>query len=152
MLDRVVLLVEDNPDDRDLTLRVLRRAQLADEIVVVRDGAEALDYLFATGAHGNRDVSRQPAMMLLDLKLPKLDGHEVLKRVRADRRTRSLPVVVMTSSDDERDIAASYNSGASSYVRKPVDFTSFARTVEQIGAYRLGLNERVESAPMAVAA
>jgi two-component system response regulator len=143
MPDGVILLVEDNPDDRDLALRALRKQRIATEIVVARDGADAIDYLFATGAHSGRDSARLPQLVLLDLKLPKLDGFEVLKRLRDDERTRRLPVVVLTSSDDDRDIAASYDHGASSYVRKPVDFTSFSAAVEQLGMYWLLLNQRV---------
>jgi two-component system response regulator len=146
MLERVVLFVEDNPDDRDLALRALHRRRLASQIVIARNGAEALDYLFATGAHAARDARQQPQLVLLDLKLPKLDGLEVLKRIRADERTRRLPVVVLTSSDDDHDVGASYDLGASSYVRKPVDSPSFGAAMEQLGLYWLVLNQPVRSA------
>lgn len=136
-----ILLVEDNPDDRDLTLRVLRRHLLANEVVAVADGAEALDYLFATGAHAGRDVSQVPRLVLLDLKLPKVSGLEVLSHIRADSRTRRLPVVILTSSAEEQDIVASYDRGANSYVRKPVVFGEFAEAVRQLGLYWLLLNE-----------
>lgn len=136
-----ILLVEDNPDDRDLTLRVLRRHLLANEVVAVADGAEALDYLFATGAHAGRDVSQVPRLVLLDLKLPKVSGLEVLSHIRADPRTRRLPVVILTSSAEEQDIVASYDRGANSYVRKPVVFGEFAEAVRQLGLYWLLLNE-----------
>lgn len=142
MADAVILLVEDNPDDRDLALRALRQRRIASDIVVARDGAEALDYLFGTGPFVNRDLQRQPQLVLLDLKLPKVDGHQVLQAIRTDNRTRRLPVVVLTSSDDDKDIAVSYDLGASSYVRKPVEFRRFAAAVEQLGEYWLLLNQR----------
>ena len=141
MRNRTVLLVEDNPDDVDLTLRAFEKSHLANEIVVARDGAEALDYLFATGAHAGRDPSVMPEMILLDLKLPKLDGLEVLKRIRADERTRRLRVVILTSSKEERDVLRSYDLGANSFVRKPVDFVEFADAARQLGLYWLVLNE-----------
>lgn len=136
----VILLVEDNPDDVALTLRALKHNNVFNEVVVVGDGAEALDYLFRTGAYADRDPTEVPEVVLLDLKLPKVDGLEVLKRVRADERTRLLPVVVLTSSDEEQDLIESYNRGANSYVRKPVNFPGFADAVLQLGLYWLLLN------------
>jgi two-component system response regulator len=136
-----ILLVEDNPDDELLTLRALKRNRIANEIVVAHDGTEALDYLFGSGAHAGRDTRELPQIVFLDLKLPKLDGLEVLKRIRADERTRVLPVVVLTSSDEEQDIIDSYHLGANSYIRKPVDFAQFVETVGQLGLYWLVLNE-----------
>jgi two-component system response regulator len=138
---RVILLVEDNPDDVELTLRALEKHNVANEVVVVRDGAEALDYLFATGSHAGRGPKRSPQVVLLDLKLPKVDGLEVLRRQRADPRTELLPVVILTTSDEQRDIVESYRLGANSYVRKPVDFQQFAEAVRQLGLYWLLLNE-----------
>ena len=140
MASRTILLVEDNPDDEVLTLRALRKNNIVNEIVVARDGAEALDYLFATGAHAGRDTSVQPQLILLDLKLPKIDGLEVLQRLRADERTKLLPVVVLTSSIEDRDLICSYHFGANSYIRKPVDFTEFTEAVRQLGLYWLLLN------------
>ena len=141
MEDPVILLVEDNPDDEALTLRALRRANLGNDIVVARDGVEALDSLFGTGAHADRDVRHLPQVMLLDLKLPRIDGLEVLRRVRADERTRVLPVVILTSSNEERDRIDGYTLGANSYVRKPVDFNEFVDAVRQLGLYWLLLNQ-----------
>jgi CheY-like chemotaxis protein len=138
---KLILLVEDNPDDEALALRALARLDIPSEVTVARDGAEALDFLFATGAHEGRDPTLLPAVMLLDLKLPKVDGLDVLRRVRADPRTRLLPVVVMSSSDESRDVAESYRLGASSYIRKPVDFGQFTETVRQLGSYWLVLND-----------
>ena len=140
MANKTILLVEDNPDDEALTVRALSNNKLVNDIAVVRDGAEALDYLFATGAHAARDAAVPPTVMLLDLKLPKIDGLEVLRRVRADRRTRLLPVVVLTSSDEEHDIVESYSLGANSYVRKPVEFSEFSDAVARLGLYWLLLN------------
>jgi CheY-like chemotaxis protein len=140
MTDRYILLVEDNPDDEELTLLSLRKNALAYDVVVVRDGVEAIDYLFATGQHAGRDLSRVPTVILLDLKLPKLDGLGVLKRLRADERTRNLPVVVLTSSSQDADVIASYNLGANSYVRKPVEFGAFVEAVSSLGMYWTGLN------------
>lgn len=136
-----ILLVEDNPDDELLTLRALRQGNLVNEIVVARDGVEALDYLFATGTYAERDPPLLPTLMLLDLKLPKVDGHEVLRRVRADERTQLMPVVVLTSSDEEQDIVRSYHSGANGYVRKPVDFGEFSEAIRQLQLFWLVVNE-----------
>jgi two-component system response regulator len=141
MDSRTILLVEDNPDDVELTLRALRKNKIANEVVVAQDGAEALDYLFATGAHAGRDLSQVPAVVLLDLKLPKFDGIEVLRRLRADDRTRLLPVVILTSSKEEQDLINGYKFGANSYIRKPVDFNHFIDAVRQLGLYWLVLNE-----------
>ena len=138
---RLILLVEDNDDDVELTLRALRRNRVANRVDVVRDGAEALDYLFATGSYSGRDVRDAPNLVLLDLKLPKVGGLEVLERLRADPRTRRLPVVILTSSNVESDLARSYDLGANSYIRKPVDFTQFMEAVNQLGLYWLVLNE-----------
>jgi two-component system response regulator len=141
MDDKVILLVEDNPDDVVLTLRALKKNNIGNEVVVARDGAEALDYLFATGVHAGRDLGVQPQVILLDLKLPKVDGLEVLRRLRADERTQLLPVVILTSSKEERDLMEGYRLGANSYVRKPVDFGQFAEAVRQLGLYWFVLNE-----------
>ncbi len=138
---RTILLVEDNPDDVDLTLRALQQYNVKNEITVVRDGAEALDYLFATGAYADRDTGAMPAVVILDLKLPKVDGFEVLQRMRADERTKLVPVVILTSSKEERDMINGYKSGANSYVRKPVDFTQFMEAARQLGLYWLVINE-----------
>jgi two-component system, response regulator len=140
MTDRYILLVEDNPDDEELTLLSLRKNNLAHDIVVVRDGVEAIEFLFGMGKHAGRDVSRVPTVILLDLKLPKLDGLGVLKRLRADERTRMLPVVVLTSSSQDADVIASYNLGANSYVRKPVEFGAFVDAVSSLGLYWVLLN------------
>ncbi len=137
----LILLVEDNPDDEALTLRGFRKANLANEVVVARDGAEALDYLFAAGDHAGRDARDLPTLVLLDLKLPKLDGLEVLRRLREDVRTRALPVVILTSSNEEQDLARGYALGANSYVRKPVDFGEFVDAVRTLGMYWLLLNQ-----------
>jgi two-component system response regulator len=142
MENRIMLLVEDNPDDIDLTLRAFKKSNISNPVVIAHDGVEALDYLFGTGAHAGRDVTQQPEVVLLDLKLPRLDGLEVLKRIRADPRTRLLPVVVLTSSDEERDLVESYSLGANSYVRKPVEFPEFVEATRQLGLYWLVLNQR----------
>ena len=138
---KIILLVEDNPDDQALTQRALRKNNITNEVVVTRDGVEALDYLFGTGTHAGRDTHEQPALVLLDLKLPKVDGLEVLRRLRGDPRTRLLPVVILTSSKEDRDLVSGYSLGANSYVRKPVDFTEFMEAVRQLGLYWLLLNE-----------
>lgn len=136
-----ILLVEDNPDDMALTLRAFKKNNMTNEIVVVKDGAEALDYLFASGKYSDRDPRVMPALILLDLKLPKIDGLEVLRRLRADERTQLLPVVILTSSREEQDLIAGYKLGANSYVRKPVDFNQFTEAIRQLGLYWLVLNE-----------
>ena len=141
MDNSTILLVEDNPDDIELTLRSLKKHNISNEVVVARDGAEALDYLFATGKYAKRDTHTMPAVVLLDLKLPKVDGLEVLQRLRADERTKLLPVVIVTSSKEEQDLLNGYKLGANSYVRKPVDFVQFSEAVRQLGLYWLLLNE-----------
>ncbi|MCE5253028.1 MAG: response regulator [Actinomycetia bacterium] len=141
MEKKVILLVEDNPDDVDLTLRALKKGNIVNEVVVARDGVEALDYLFGTGIHAGRDLDLMPALVLLDLKLPKTDGLEVLRRLRADTRTKFLPVVVLTSSKEEQDLLNSYELAANSYIRKPVDFLQFTDAVKQLELYWLLLNE-----------
>jgi two-component system response regulator len=138
---RLILLVEDNDDDVELTLRALRRNRVANRVHVVRDGAEALEYLFATGSYAGRDVRDTPNLVLLDLKLPEVGGLELLERLRSDARTRRLPVVILTSSNVESDLARSYDLGANSYIRKPVDFTQFMEAVNQLGLHWLVLNE-----------
>lgn len=137
---RTLLLVEDDPDDEALTLRALKRHHIQNEIVVTRDGQEALDYLFGDGAFAGRDSSELPQFVLLDIKLPKVDGIQVLQRIRADERTSLLPVVVLTSSDEQRDIVESYQFGANSYVRKPVEFNEFMEAVQQLGLYWMLVN------------
>jgi len=138
---KVILLVEDNSSDVDLTIRALEKGRIGNEVVVARDGKEALDYLWGEGAWGGRDVSELPAVTLLDLKLPKVPGLEVLRRLRADARTRRLPVVILTSSKEEQDLANGYDLGANSYIRKPVDFSQFTQAIEQLGLYWLVWNE-----------
>ena len=140
MSERYILLVEDNPDDEELTLLSLRKNNLAHDIVVVRDGVEAIEFLFGNGQYARRDVTHVPTVILLDLKLPKLDGLGVLKRLRAEERTRTLPVVVLTSSSQDADVIASYNLGANSYVRKPVEFGAFVEAVSSLGLYWVLLN------------
>ncbi|MCC6811439.1 MAG: response regulator [Deltaproteobacteria bacterium] len=137
----VLLLVEDNPTDEKLTLRAFEKCNLANQVVVVRDGAEALDYLFATGQYAGRDTSILPAAVLLDLKLPKVDGLEVLRRIRGDENTKHLPVVVLTASKEDEDLARSYSSGANAYVRKPVDFAEFVDAAKTLGLFWLLLNQ-----------
>ena len=143
MKDRVILLVEDNADDEELTLRALQKSNILNPVHVARDGVEALDYLFARGPHAGRDVKDQPQIVLLDLKLPKLDGLEVLRAIRDDARTKRLPVVILTSSAEEQDVLKGYELGANSYIRKPVDFTQFVEAVKQLGLYWLVLNQPV---------
>lgn len=138
--EKLILLVEDNPDDRELTLLAFKEARILNEVVVCGDGEEALDFLFATGKHAGRDNRVMPQVILLDLKLPKVDGLEVLKRMRADHRTQLLPVVVLTTSKEEKDVVESYRLGANSYVRKPVDFSKFIEASRQLGLYWLVLN------------
>jgi CheY-like chemotaxis protein len=140
-LKKIILLVEDNPDDAALTRRVMEKHSVYNQIIEAHDGVEALDYLFGTGPHAGRDLSQQPDIILLDLKLPKVDGLEVLRRVRQDLRTRLLPVVILTSSKEEQDIVAGYSLGANSYVRKPIDFTEFSEAIRQLGMFWLLFNE-----------
>lgn len=140
MKSKIILLVEDNPSDEMLTRRALRKNNIVNEVVVVRDGVEALDYLFGTGTYADRDMQIMPQVVLLDLKLPKVDGLQVLEKVRADERTRRLPIVVFTSSSEEEDMVKSYNLGANSYVRKPVEFEHFLEATKQLGLYWLVLN------------
>lgn len=147
MSTKHILLVEDNPDDELLTLRALRKNRIANEVVVARDGVEALEYLFATGPHAGRDVSVTPQVVLLDLNLPRLGGLDVLKRLRADDRTKLIPVVVLTSSKEEEDIVTSYTNGANAYVRKPVEFDQFTEAVKTLGLFWLLLNEVSPSKP-----
>lgn len=144
MTEKVILLVEDNPNDEMLTLRSLKKNGIANDVVVARDGSEALEYLQGVGAYAGRNVDELPAVVLLDLKLPKIDGIEVLTRIRAEPRTRYLPVVILTSSDEEDDRLKGYKAGANSYVRKPVDFGEFAAAVRQLGMYWLLLNKTAE--------
>ncbi len=141
MTGKNILLVEDNPDDEALALRALKKNNIANEVVVARDGAEALDYLFGTGEYSDRDTSKTPQIVLLDLKLPKVDGLEVLRQIRADDRTKLLPVAILTSSKEEKDLMEGYRLGANSYIRKPVDFNQFSESVRQLGLYWLVLNE-----------
>lgn len=141
MSDKIILLVEDNPSDIALTERALKRNNISNPLVVAQDGQEGLDYLFGEGKYAGRDVGQQPVLILLDLKLPKIDGLEVLRRIRADARTRRTPVVILTSSREEQDVAAGYDLGVNSYIRKPVDFQQFTETVRQLGLYWLVINE-----------
>jgi CheY-like chemotaxis protein len=141
MVNKMIMLVEDNPDDEALTLRALRKNNIQNEVVVARDGVEALDYLFGTGVYAERDTRLKPMVILLDLKLPKIDGLEVLRRLRADARTQFIPVVVLTSSKEEQDLIHSYSFGCNSYIRKPVDFVQFVEAVRHLGLYWLVLNE-----------
>jgi two-component system response regulator len=141
MEDKVILLVEDNPDDEALTLRALKKNNIKNEVVVARDGVEALDYLLGTGAYAGRNLDDMPQVILLDLKLPKVDGFEVLRQLRANERTRLLPVVILTTSNEESDRVNGYGLGANSFVRKPVEFDRFIDAVRQLGLYWLILNE-----------
>ena len=141
MKQACILLVEDNPDDVELTLRAFTQSNIQNEVVVARDGAEALDYLFGAGAYAGRDAYSTPAVILLDLKLPKIGGLEVLRRIRADERTKLFPVVILTSSNEEQDLTNGYKLGANSYVRKPVDFVQFSEAIRQLGLYWLIINE-----------
>ena len=141
MRNRAILLVEDNPDDVDLTLRALKKNNIANEVVVATDGVEALAYVFGTGTQAGGDAAERLALVLLDLNLPRVDGLEVLRRIRADDRSRLLPVVILTSSKEEQDVVSGYSLGANSYIRKPVDFAQFNEAVRQLGLYWLVLNE-----------
>jgi len=141
MEKKMILLVEDNPDDELLTLRALKQNNILNEVVVAHDGAEALDYLFGTGKYAGRDLNRMPEVILLDLKLPKVDGLEVLRRTRENEKTKLLPVVILTSSKEESDLINGYKLGANSYIRKPVNFSQFAEAVRQLKLYWLVLNE-----------
>ncbi|HET6364171.1 MAG TPA: response regulator [Nitrospirota bacterium] len=141
MKNKVILLVEDNPDDVKLTMRALKKSNVLNEVVVAQDGAEALDYLFCTGKYTGRDKQFMPQVILLDLKMPKVDGFEVLQRIRSDERTKLIPVVVLTTSSEDKDRVASYQFHANSFVRKPVDFDQFTEAVRQLGLYWLLLNE-----------
>jgi two-component system, response regulator len=146
MTEHIILLIEDSSSDEELTLRALRKHNIANRVVVARDGAEALDYLFSEGRHAARRPDEKPQVVLLDLNLPKIGGLEVLRRIRADERTKLLPVVILTSSKEDKDLIAGYASGANSYVVKPVDFTQFADAVRQLGMYWLVLNQGMPSA------
>ena len=139
--NKMILVVEDNPDDRELALLAFKEANILNQVITCSDGEEALEFLFATGTHAGRDTRVMPQVILLDLKLPKVDGLEVLKRLRADPRTRLLPVVVLTTSKEQKDVVESYQLGANSYVRKPVDFSRFIEACRQLGLYWLVLNE-----------
>jgi CheY-like chemotaxis protein len=139
---KTILLVEDNPDDEALTIRALRKAHVSNEVIVARDGAEALEYLFAEGKYQGRDMTIQPQIVLLDLKLPKIDGLQVLERIRSDSRTDLIPVVILTTSKEEKDLIGGYRLGANSYVAKPVDFVEFTEAVKSLGMYWLLINER----------
>ena len=141
MTNKIILLVEDNPNDEALTLRAFKKSNIANEVIVVHDGVEALDYLLGTAAYAQRDLSIMPTVVLLDLKLPKLDGLEVLQRIRSHERTKLMPVVILTSSVEEQDLIKGYDLGANSYLRKPVDFMKFIAAIEQLGLYWLVLNE-----------
>ncbi len=141
MKPKFILLVEDNPSDVGLTQRALAKSHVANELVLAEDGQDALDYLFGKGVYAGRDTSQLPAVVLLDLKLPRVDGLEVLKHIRSEALTRRLPVVILTSSKEEQDLATSYDLGVNSYIRKPVDFVQFAQAIQTLGLYWLVLNE-----------
>jgi two-component system response regulator len=141
MVPRAIFLVEDNPDDEEITLRALRQSKVVNEIVVARDGVEAIEFLFCEGQYTGRDSSHMPSLVLLDIKLPMMSGIEVLQRIRADPRTHLIPVVILTSSSEEEDILRSYQLGANSYVRKPVGFAGFADAISQLGLYWMILNQ-----------
>jgi two-component system response regulator len=141
MKSKIILLVEDNPDDVKLTLRALKKSNILNEVVVAQDGVEAVDYLFGAGKYAGRDTKVLPQVVLLDLKMPRMDGLEVLQRIRADERTKILPVVILTTSSEDRDRVESYKLGANSYIRKPVDFDQFVGAVQNLGLYWLVLNE-----------
>jgi CheY-like chemotaxis protein len=141
MKEKIILLVEDNPDDITLTLRALKKNSILNEVVVAKDGVEALDYLFGTGIYAGRDTSVMPVVTLLDLKLPKIDGFEVLKRVRSNERTKLIPVVILTSSKEDDDLINGYSLGANSYIRKPVDYEQFTEAIRELGLYWILINE-----------
>ena len=141
MKDKKILLVEDNPDDEALTIRALKKNNILNDVVVARDGAEALDYLFGTGKYQGRDITDLPVIVLLDLNLPKVNGHDVLEKIRQRDHTRLLPVVILTTSETEKDIVQSYAGGANSYIKKPVDFEQFSQAILQLGMYWLVLNK-----------
>lgn len=144
MNNRFVLLVEDNQNDELLTRRAFKKNNMADRLIVAQDGVEALDFLLGTGSHAGRNLDRMPALILLDLNLPRMGGLEVLRRVRSHERTKLIPVVILTSSDEEKDIRGSYQLGMNSYIRKPVDYNEFVETVRQLGLYWLELNDTIE--------
>jgi len=144
MADKHILLVEDNPDDEALTLRALKKNNILNEVIVARDGAQALDYMFAEGAYADRDINNLPEVILLDLKLPKVDGIEVLSRLRANEHTKKTPIVILTTSNEDIDVAKCYESGANSYIQKPVDFDQFMEAVRQLGMYWLLLNQSAQ--------
>ena len=146
-MSKVILLVEDNPSDEKLTVLAFKKCGVSNEVVAVRDGADALDYLFGSGKYASRDTSVVPTVVLLDLGLPRIDGHEVLRRIRNDERTKLLPVVILTSSKEEEDVARGYALGANAYVRKPIDFVEFAQAAKTLGLFWLLLNEPPPAGP-----
>ncbi len=145
MEDRIILLVEDNPDDVDLTLRALKKNNIKNKVIIAKDGVEALDYLHGTGMHAGRDTKDQPVIVMLDLKLPKISGMEVLRDIRQNERTSLIPVVILTSSTEQKDMVEGYKLGANSYIRKPVDFEQFAEAIKLLGLYWTLYNETVQS-------